>query len=76
MPIISIAFYMVIIRVQIAKSGNNSKGLSTHSRLNKDNHAPSDGRSLNPMQVRITTLTETNDTPSRPSNSKFDLEEV
>jgi len=79
MPIISIAFYMVIIHVQIARSGTNSKGLSTDSGLIKDRHAIPDRSSrylMSPVQVQITTSTETNDSSSPPSDSKFSIENV
>jgi hypothetical protein len=76
MPIISIAFYMVIIHIQIARFGNHSKGLNTQSSLAKDNHASPSQHPMNPVQVRIATLTETNEPPPHTPNSKFDLESV
>ena len=76
MPIISIAFYMVIIHIQISRFGNNSTDLNTQGSPAKDNHAGPSQHPMSPVQVRITTLTETNDSPPHTPNSKFDLESV
>jgi len=79
MPIISIAFYMVIIRVEIAKSANTSTGLSTHSSngpLTKRSHAHAPTEHSQYSMVHITKLTETHHDSLEPPNSKFDRQEV
>jgi len=67
MPIISIAFYMVIIRVGLAKrdiSGVHSTSISTisggHTGSGMVSHSAGSNYSMNRMQVHITKLTETN----------------
>jgi len=78
MPIISIAFYMVIIRVGIAKTSNNSThALSTLGGQSIGNGVMSANDpqySRNRMQVHITKLTETANESPYPydaSNRKF-----
>jgi hypothetical protein len=63
MPIISIAFYMVIIRVGIAKTGNNTQGISTLGGKSIGNSViPTNDPQypMDRMQVHVTKLTETN----------------
>ena len=67
MPIISISYYMVMIRVGIAQNSNNSRlefttpgGRSAchhnHAALTSDSPYP-----MNHMQIHIAKITETND---------------
>lgn len=63
MPIISIAFYMVIIRVGIAKTGNNTQGISTLGGKSIGNSViPTNDPQypMDRMRVHVTKLTETN----------------
>jgi hypothetical protein len=81
-PIISIAFYMIMIRVGIAQNSNDSR-LEIHSTLggrSVGNHAGSTSDSpypMNRMQVHTTKMTETNDISEYPwggSKPKFSSE--
>lgn len=68
MPIISIAFYMVIIRVSLARhdiSGSHAQSITTvNGRGTVGNgmvsHDVDNNYPMNSMQVHITKLTETN----------------
>lgn len=64
MPIISIAFYMVIIRVGLANrdiSGSYTTSISTlNGGSGMASHGVGSNYSMNRMQVHITKLTETN----------------
>lgn len=80
MPIISIAFYMVIIRVGLAKRdipGYQSQSSVTGRSVNGSAmiSTPDQQYSMNRMQVHITKLTETNDPANYPyDNHKLDEE--
>ena len=78
-PVISIAFYMIIIRVELSKIRNNSRGLSTHSGLPKSSPAVLANHLQYPMdfvQVHVTTSSETDDEQRFSSlNAKSSLQE-